>query len=134
MTQELIWVTRTAPFNRLTAKRLAGAGHDALCAPVLRVVPIPAPPLMAVPDALVFTSLNGVRLHRFSPSLAEVAVFAVGDHSARYARAREYFDVVTGLWDTLQPTAAGYTTITAGDGQTYLVSRITIDSSPILFT
>lgn len=42
--------------------------------------------------------------------------------------------VVTGLWDTLQPTAAGYTTITAGDGQTYLVSRITIDSSPILFT
>ncbi len=95
MTQELIWVTRTAPFNRLTAKRLAGAGHDALCAPVLRVVPIPAPPLMAVPDALVFTSLNGVRLHRFSPSLAEVPVFAVGDHSARYARARGYRHVIS---------------------------------------
>lgn len=90
MTQSLIWVTRTAPFNRLTAKRLVGAGHDALCAPVLRVVPVPAPPLMAVPDALVFTSLNGVRLHRFSPSLADVPVFAVGDHSARYARARGY--------------------------------------------
>jgi uroporphyrinogen-III synthase len=90
MTQGLIWVTRTAPFNRLTAKRLVGAGHDALCAPVLRVVPVPAPPLMAVPDALVFTSLNGVRLHRFSSSLAAVPVFAVGDHSARYARARGY--------------------------------------------
>lgn len=90
MTRNLVWVTRTDPFNRLTAKRLVGTCHEALCAPVLRVVPVPAPALMAVPDALVFTSLNGVRLHRFSPSLAEVPVFAVGDHSARYARARGY--------------------------------------------
>ncbi len=90
MTRNLVWVTRTDPFSRLTAKRLAGAGHEALCAPVLRVVPLPSPPLMAVPDALVFTSLNGVRLHRFSSALANVPVFAVGDHSARYARARGY--------------------------------------------
>lgn len=90
MTRDLVWVTRTDPFNRLTAKRLVGAGYEALSAPVLRVVPLPAPPLMAVPDALIFTSLNGVRLHRFSPALADVPVFAVGDHSARYARARGY--------------------------------------------
>lgn len=95
MNRGLSWVTRTAPFNRLTAKRLVGAGHEALCAPVLRVVPRPAPSLLAVPDALVFTSLNGVRLHRFSPALADVPVFAVGDHSARYARARGYSRVTS---------------------------------------
>ncbi|HWV61158.1 MAG TPA: uroporphyrinogen-III synthase [Sphingopyxis sp.] len=60
------------------------------CAPALRIVAAPAPPLTAVPDALVFTSLNGVRLHRFSPALAGLPVFAVGDHSARYARAQGY--------------------------------------------
>src|SRR3546814_3827643 len=90
MTRGLVWVTRTDPFNRLTAKRLAGAGYTPLSAPALRIVAAPAPPLTAVPDALVFTSLNGVRLHRFSPALAGLPVFAVGDHSARYARAQGY--------------------------------------------
>src|SRR5690606_26051329 len=65
MTKELVWVTRTDPFNRLTAKRLAGAGYEPLSAPALRVVAMPARPLTAVPEALVFTSLNGVRMHRF---------------------------------------------------------------------
>lgn len=90
MTRNLVWVTRTDPFNRLTAKRLAAAGYEALSAPALRIVAAPAPLLTAVPDTLIFTSLNGVRLHRFYPALADVPVFAVGDHSARYARARGY--------------------------------------------
>ena len=95
MTKELVWVTRTDPFNRLTAKRLAGAGYEPLSAPALRVVALPARPLTAVPDALVFTSLNGVRMHRFSPALADLPVFAVGDHSARFARARGYSRVTS---------------------------------------
>lgn len=95
MTKELVWVTRTDPFNRLTAKRLAGAGYEPLSAPALRVVAMPARPLTAVPDALVFTSLNGVRMHRFSPALANLPVFAVGDHSARFARGRGYSRVTS---------------------------------------
>ena len=95
MTKDLVWVTRTDPFNRLTAKRLAGAGYEPLSAAALRIVPLPAPPLTAVPDALVFTSLNGVRLHRFSAALADLPVFAVGDHSARFARARGYRQVTS---------------------------------------
>lgn len=95
MTKELVWVTRTDPFNRLTAKRLAGAGYEPLSAPALRVVAMPARPLTAVPDALVFTSLNGVRMHRFFPALADLPVFAVGDHSARFARARGYTRVIS---------------------------------------
>lgn len=95
MTGDLVWVTRTDPFNRLTAKRLAGAGYEPLIAPALRIVATPARPFTAVPDALIFTSLNGVRLHRFSPALAELPVFAVGDHSARFARARGYRRVIS---------------------------------------
>ena len=95
MTKELVWVTRTDPFNRLTAKRLAGAGYEPLSAPALRVVATPPRHLTAVPDALVFTSLNGVRMHRFSPALANLPVFAVGDHSARFARARGYSRVTS---------------------------------------
>ena len=90
MSRPCVWVTRTDPFNRLTAKRLAGAGYETLCAPALRVLGLDVPAVLAVPDALAFTSLNGVRLHRFLPALAEIPVFAVGDHSARLAQTCGY--------------------------------------------
>lgn len=88
MNRARVWVTRTDPFNRLTVKRLAAAGYDALGAPVLAVVPLAVPPVVKVPDALILTSLNAVRLHRFVPAFAGLPLFAVGDRTARYARAR----------------------------------------------
>lgn len=92
---KLVWVTRTAPHNLLTARRLRTSGFSPLVQPVLLVRPTsPAEPI-AVPDALVFTSLQGVRLHRFFPSLASLPVFAVGDHSARFAKLRGYRKVAS---------------------------------------
>ncbi|BAV63262.1 uroporphyrinogen-III synthase [Sphingobium cloacae] len=85
-----VWVTRTDPFNRLTARHLRAAGYEALTEPVLRVVPAARPVAYAVPDALVFTSLNGIRLHRFLPGLAGLPIFTVGDRSARFACTRGY--------------------------------------------
>jgi uroporphyrinogen-III synthase len=90
MNRARVWVTRTDPFNRLTVKRLAAAGYDAVGAPVLAVVPLAVPPVVKVPDALILTSLNAVRLHRFVPAFAGLPLFAVGDRTARYARARGY--------------------------------------------
>lgn len=95
MTGKRVWVTRTEPFNRLTVKRLAAAGYEAIGAPVLDVELLAVRAVAAVPDALIFTSLNGVRLHRFFPALAGLPVFAVGDHSARFARARGYRNVIS---------------------------------------
>ena len=95
----IIWVTRTAPYNRLTARRLRSAGFDPLIEPALRVVPLPSAKPIAVPDALVFTSLQGVRLHRYFPSLADIPVFAVGDHSARLAQRRGYRRVTSASGD-----------------------------------
>src|SRR3546814_10252531 len=63
--------------------------------PALRVVPVATHVPFAVPDALIFTSLNGIRLHRFLPALANRQVFAVGDHSARFARAIGYRRVMS---------------------------------------
>ncbi|MBV1692136.1 uroporphyrinogen-III synthase [Novosphingobium sp. G106] len=92
-----IWVTRTAPFNQLTARHLKNAGLNPLLAPALQVVPLRANGPMIVPDALVFTSLQGVRHHPFLPSLAHLPVFAVGGHTARMARLRGY-KKVTSAW------------------------------------
>lgn len=96
---ELVWVTRTAPHNLLTARHLRSAGLDPLIEPALRIVALPSPGPIEVPDALVFTSLQGVRLHRFFPSLASLAVFTVGDHSARFARLRGYTNVTSAAGD-----------------------------------
>ena len=93
------WITRTAPFNRLTARYLRQAGLDPLVEPALRVKPLPLRGPIAAPDALVFTSLQGVRLHRFFPSLAELPVFAVGTHTARLARMRGYRWVASAAGD-----------------------------------
>ena len=99
MTPARVWVTRTDPFDRLTAKRLAAAGYDAIGAPVLSVVPLAVPPVVEVPDALILTSLNAVRLHPFVPALSDLPLFAVGDRSARYARARGYRRVASANGD-----------------------------------
>jgi uroporphyrinogen-III synthase len=93
------WVTRTEPFNRLTARRLRAGGFDPVVEPALRVNPLPANGPMPVPDALVFTSLQGVRHHRFFPSLAHLPVFAVGGHTARFARLCGYRNVASAWGD-----------------------------------
>ena len=58
--------------------------------PVLRIEPVVTAGPFAVPNALVFTSLQGVRTHRFLPTLSSVPVFAVGERSAQFARSRGY--------------------------------------------
>nr|WP_269212855.1 uroporphyrinogen-III synthase [Sphingobium indicum] len=95
----LVWVTRTAPHNLLTARHLRAEGFNPLIEPVLRVTTIRSGEPIAVPDALVFTSLQGIRRHRFFPSLATLPVFAVGDHSARFARLRGYRNVASAAGD-----------------------------------
>ena len=90
-----VWITRTDPFNRLTAKRLAALGFESLCLPALRVHPLTDRRPIAVPDALIFTSPNGVRFHDPWPGLFDIDAFAVGDRTARYARAAGYRHVVS---------------------------------------
>lgn len=88
--RRLTWVTRTAPFNLLTAMHLKQAGVNTVLEPALLVRALPMGGPFTVPDALVFTSLQAVRHHRFLASLASRPVFAAGHHTARAARQRGY--------------------------------------------
>lgn len=61
--------------------------------PVLETRPVPSRWPAETPDALIFTSVNGVRYHQPQPELLGCPVFAVGDRTARAASAAGYRDV-----------------------------------------
>lgn len=96
-----LWVTRSAPFNHETAEHLQAAGHNPLKLPVLHTRPLEHDRVSADVDALVFTSPNGVRHHRFCESLAGTPVFAVGDRTAKLARDAGYANVTSAGGDVV---------------------------------
>ncbi|UZK68807.1 uroporphyrinogen-III synthase [Sphingomonas sp. S1-29] len=108
----LIWVTRTAPQNRATAKRLVALGHQVLVAPVLAVRGVKANPLRSAPDAIVFTSVNGVAHHSVDLALVSRPVFAVGTSTAEAAM------------------RAGYLHVCSADGDVTDLQRLILDRLP----
>lgn len=88
-----IWVTRTAPENSATAERLQALGHDVVSVPVLDVRAVESEPLCATPDAIVFTSGNGVRHHPIRPEMLDIPVFTVGGRTAEAASEAGYRNV-----------------------------------------
>lgn len=96
-----IWVTRSSPDNEKTAGALRQLGFDTLTVPVLRVDGLPAKALDEQPDAIVITSINGVRHHSICPALLDIPVFAVGDRTAESAAHAGYTHVVSAAGDVL---------------------------------
>lgn len=96
-----IWVTRTSPDNEKTAGALRQLGFDSRAVPVLRVEGLPEKALDEQPDAIVFTSVNGVRHHSICPALLDIPVFAVGDRTAKSAAHVGYTHVVSAAGDVL---------------------------------
>lgn len=90
-----IWVTRTAPDNFLTARRLKDMGHRAFVRPALTVMPAEHDLPDRVPDAILFTSANGVRYHRWNADMAQVPVYAVGNHASELALRTGYATVTS---------------------------------------
>lgn len=95
----VIWITRTSPENERTAGALRLLGYDALCEPVLRVDGLPPTASDGKPDALVFTSVNGVRHHPLRRDLCDLPVFAVGDRTAESAARVGYSKVISAAGD-----------------------------------
>lgn len=85
-----IWVTRSAPDNLWTARRLHRAGHRPLVAPVSEIQPLAHPPLAEIPHVIVFSSIHAVRNHVMDPALAATPVYTCGDRIAVAAAARGY--------------------------------------------
>ena len=96
-----IWITRTSPDNEKTASAMRQLGFDAVAVPALRVEGLPAKALDEQPDAIVFTSVNGVRHHSICPALLDIPVFAVGDRTAKSAAHAGYTHVVSAAGNVL---------------------------------
>lgn len=88
-----IWVTRSAPDNASTARRLHAFGSEPLVVPVLQAAAIDHPPLSRRPDAIIFSSKHAVRHHRPPADHARIPVHAAGEAVAAAARALGYRDV-----------------------------------------
>lgn len=86
-------VTRPRAESESFAQALAARGIESLIEPMIEIVDLPGPPVAADHiQAVLFTSVNGVRaLQRRNQNdlaaFAPVAVLAVGDATARAARA-----------------------------------------------
>lgn len=88
----VLWVTRSRPFNLLTAQRLRAMGFGVLTVPLFDVQPVGIGKV-SQPDLIAFTSVNGVRHHPFRHDWTDLPVFAVGDATAAAARRQGYKDV-----------------------------------------
>ncbi|MEW5423682.1 uroporphyrinogen-III synthase [Amorphus sp. 3PC139-8] len=90
-------MTRPMPQAEETADRLEAAGHEPVRAPLLEIVPDPTVSLAPCDaDAIVLTSRGAVRaisLHPEKERIFSLPVFAVGDATARAARALGFGDV-----------------------------------------
>ncbi len=83
-----VWVTRAAPGAQATAARLTAAGLAPVVAPLIETTALPgSADLLDAHDALIFTSAAAVRaLARRTPDRTH-PVYAVGEATARAARA-----------------------------------------------
>lgn len=82
-----IWVTRAEPEAATTADRLRALGHVPFVAPLLALSFLEAEVDLKGVDALAFTSANGVRAFSDASPDRNLRVFAVGDATARAAKA-----------------------------------------------
>lgn len=99
MSRPLVLVTRPQPQAAALATVLRQEGVEVLVDPLLRIVPTPQPIIdLCGVQAILLTSVNGVRALAAATTVRDIPVFAVGEASAVAAR-----DV-------------GFTIVTAADG------------------
>ena len=83
-----VLITRPQDDAEALAAALRAQGVDSLIAPLLTIETIDtAPPDLAGVQALLFTSANGARAFARASTARDLPVFAVGDATARSARA-----------------------------------------------
>jgi uroporphyrinogen-III synthase len=110
-------VTRPQPDAERTAAALRAAGHQAECAALLRIEPVPAAELGPGPwSGLVLTSANALRaleMHPRRTELLALPVFAVGRRTGAAARAAG-FAAVTAAGGNAQELVQHLRTTPAG--------------------
>ena len=90
---KVVWITRSQPFGLKLARLCGGEGLPALAVPLLQVIPLAVSRPEGDPDAILFTSAQGVRNHPYDPRWRDVPVLTVGDATAAEALAKGYHNV-----------------------------------------
>lgn len=86
-----VWITRAEPGATRTARAVADLGHEPRVCPVLEIARLS--PALPETRVLAFTSANAVAAHAALAKRRDAAVFAVGEATARAARAHGFQDV-----------------------------------------
>jgi uroporphyrinogen-III synthase len=95
-----VWVTRPEEDAAELAEALRAEGIEVLVEPLLRIVYVDGPPLdLAGVQALLATSANGIRAFTRRSEQRDVPVLAVGDATARAARAAGFTSVESASGD-----------------------------------
>jgi uroporphyrinogen-III synthase len=82
----LLLLTRPAEEAERTATAARAAGFEALCCPLLEIVPVPFEPPEATPEALLFTSARAPAIVAArAPALRAVPAYAVGARTGEEA-------------------------------------------------
>ncbi|KLK92065.1 hypothetical protein AA309_16745 [Microvirga vignae] len=93
-----VLVTRAKDDAERTAQKLAALGHEALIAPVLRILPTGDPASVGLYDAVIVTSAHAVEALSSSADKS-VPVFAVGERTAEVLRAEGFASVIAAEGD-----------------------------------
>ncbi|HEV7371590.1 uroporphyrinogen-III synthase [Arenibaculum sp.] len=111
-------VTRPGEDGRALAALVEARGATALIDPMLEIEHHAGPPLdLAGAQALLFTSANGVRAAAARTSERSLPAFAVGDATARAARAAGFADVRSAGGDVGDLTALVARSLVPGAGR-----------------
>jgi uroporphyrinogen-III synthase len=97
--QAVVWVTRTQPGADRTARAVEALGHEAVVAPVLEVVPLPADFNGIRFDAVIFTGGNALDAFCRLSDRRDVTAWCVGDTTAEAARAQGFQTVMNAEGD-----------------------------------
>ncbi len=119
-----VWVTRSAPDNLATARRLRAAGMRPLLFPVIATRGLAARPVAARPDVLVFSSIHAVRYHPLHPRMAQIPVFVRNEEIAGAARRAGYASITsTGDDDDLLAALLDYAVPSTGTISYFCAAR-----------
>jgi uroporphyrinogen-III synthase len=97
--QGKVWITRASPGAEASAERAAALGFDCIVAPLLTFRSIAAELHLRLGETLAFTSINGVERTAAMTDRRDPEVFAVGDATAKAARAAGFRDVASAAGD-----------------------------------
>lgn len=90
-----VWITRARPGALATARRVEALGHAVVIDPLLQIASLDPPVDLTGIAALAFTSANGVEAFAALSPVRDRPVFAVGDSTARAARAAGFGEAVS---------------------------------------